>query len=234
MRYAIFDRPQNTIIDRLNPKRFIVTDRDNNALRSITLNGKVSRGSVATLVKSHELLYKPQGIIQDRRSGDFIVSIAHAIVRVWQSHSKSHYLTVLAGSNGGYGWKIDKTFGKSSFNYPMLIAGNNLHLMKEDRVVTLCDGDGKPKRFMYSSECNITNPTSLLALKGSLYIGQDGQIIAVMKGNLRQKCCIGSRSDNITFGQEATNYTMKHISIFFLSLYSRMWPRYSISVFYKT
>ena len=86
---------------------------------------------------------------------------------------------MLAGSNGGYGWKIDKTFEKSSFNYPgdimplnkggvspMLIAGNNLHLMKEDTVVTLCDGDGKSKRFMYSSECNIMNPTSLLALKG--------------------------------------------------------------------
>ena len=165
MRYAMFDRPQNIIIDRLNPKRFIVTDRDNNALRSITLNGKFSRGSVATLVKSDELLYKPQGIIQDRRSGDFIVSIAHAIVRVWQSHSKSHYLTVLAGSNGGYGWKIDKTFEKSSFNYPgditplnrggvspMLIAGNNLHLVK-DRVVTLSDGDPR-------DSCIVVNATS--------------------------------------------------------------------------
>lgn len=202
MRYAMFNSPQNIIIDRLNPKRFIVTDRDNNALRSITLNGKFIRGSVATLVKSDELLYKPQGIIQDRRSGDFIVSIAHAIVRVPESYSKSHHLTVLAGSSVGGGWnlKIGKVLEKSSLIYPgdmmslnkvgvspLLIAGKNLHLMREKRFVTLCDGKGESKRVMWSSECNITNPISLLALKGSLYIGQDGQIIAVMKGKI--DCC---------------------------------------------
>ena len=67
---------------------------------------------------SDVFLYKLQGIIQDRRLGHFIVSIAHAIVSVPESYNSSHHLAALAGSSGGYGWKIDKVFEEATFSYP--------------------------------------------------------------------------------------------------------------------
>lgn len=185
---ARFQSPHSVIDDVKLADTLIVSDAGNCALRHVyTYIDMGTPSPVANLMESSDRSFRPLGMTQDISGDIYLTSkYQHAIFQLIYS---SKTLSVLAGSTTiGY---VDSDFSGSRFAEPqeilvidhgrkLLVAGFMDGMVRVLDLVTmettsLCSGDFG-QNYSNTSTCPLQEPSSLMVLNKTLYVGGSGSI----------------------------------------------------------
>lgn len=171
-----FNLPQNIIKDINSPTKLILTDSNNNCLKTVSTGNSSIRE-----VNYFAHVSRPIGIIQEQVYGNFYVTNPSYVYHIGY---ESKAVTLVGGMDGSTDY-----YRFSVLKYPQdLIPISNNRVVVADsyndrlQVMTLqsstdsvCTGepgasDGK------ATECTLQSPRSLLLVNQTLYIGENGRI----------------------------------------------------------
>lgn len=162
-----FSKPWTIVRDVKNSGRLLVTDYDNSAIRSVSIN----TGFVRTLVQS-TMLTRIRYVVQDK-DGDIYVTAYHAVYLITYNDK---VIRALSGSQSNYGYS-NKNLRYSRYNMPhdIKIIGYKALLVADsgNRKIRLLDlSTDKVSTAGICSGCNTLAAYSLLMNNNSMLMGQ--------------------------------------------------------------
>ena len=197
---ATFTDPYTLINNVKAPNHLLVTDTNNNALRSIDKVTKL----VLTIVQDVDQLTKPTGMVQEHTSGDLYITTEYSVVRC---NLNTKIITHIAGQDIA-GWR-DGPFSEAKFNKmydivflshdELVIAGgvNNrlriLNLSINKTRPSICSGEPGHDDSTVTT-CKLFTPQGLLVLNSTLYIGQAQRIRAIQGKSTYYSNTMGNRA----------------------------------------
>lgn len=186
--FPLFNQPWGIFQDRMDPEWFLVTDKNNNALRNVS----AITWEVSTSVRSDSMLIRPNGITQHTSTGDFYLTTEHGVV---QYDYASRDLTVITGSTAS-AFK-EGLLSEAMYNTPteityltndqLLLADmENSRLrvldLQSNNTWSICSATEGYKDGSLSA-CELYWPSSLLETGGLVYIGQFKRIRVLQPGD---------------------------------------------------
>lgn len=177
---ALFNKPWSIIKHARSRRKVLVTDSDNDAIREIDIKKKTTK----TLVRKG--LKRPMGITFDSTKRNLLITNLHYLSKY---HFGTKIVTKLTGSKTkGF---ADGALDEAMFESPsdaifltknvILVADQHNHRLRvididKNSVSSICTGFDAVDADGSIRTCKTTDPSSLLAHDGFIYIGQDSAI----------------------------------------------------------
>lgn len=181
---ARFASPHTIIVDGKNTDQYIVSDTNNNALRTVDSQS----GLVLTKVQDTAQMVKPTGLVQELTSGDIYITTDFAVVKY--SYKEKTISSVAGSVKSGF---ADGLLEEAQFNrifsitflspHELIVSGydnNRLRILNLQTNTTrsICSGEAGHDDGTLTT-CKLLIPQALLVVNSTLYIGQSQRIRAI-------------------------------------------------------